>query len=64
MKNRREAKMRQTANARTDPEALPMSASLMDCFNTRPATVLVGAPIAILIPISLVRCETEYESTP
>src|SRR2546429_4708940 len=48
--------------ARTEPAALPMSPSFKDCFNTRRMTALLEAPIAILIPISRVRCETEYRS--
>src|SRR5256884_6942859 len=64
MKKRREARTRQTPIARTEPAALPMSPSFKDCFNTRRMTALLEAPIAILIPISRVRCETEYESTP
>ena len=40
-----------------------MSASLMDGANTIRATELLEVHMAIPIPISRVRSETEYEST-
>ena len=51
-------------NATASPIATPTPARVRPCLTNMRLTVSVCAPSAIRIPISRVRCDTEYEMTP
>src|SRR5580698_7212035 len=55
---------RVSSNAAADPIATPSTANLTPCPTIIPSTSRSSAPRAMRIPISFVRCVTEYEITP
>jgi hypothetical protein len=62
--NSEEASSLLNASAEASPMSRPTTTSSSACLMISPATCILVAPSAIRIPISVLRCITEYASNP